>query len=278
MTGSSDVPGSRVDVFRRDEVGVFLDLAAQEGWLCDRWEFEFLLDRFPRGCLAVRLGNEPVAFVTSIKYGTSGWIGNLIVRHDLRGRGIGSDLMRRALDALDGSGVRTVWLTASEEGRPIYERLGFSVIDMVERWRGQGRDGEGARTMTVSFPDIVALDGAGWGDDRESLLSAVLERSEIHGTADGFLFIQHWQAGYQLGPWSASSETVAAELLDRAIARLGRGAPLFLDVPTGNVVAKGLLAERRFSVTGRTTLMYRGEPPRYNPGAVFALASMGSMG
>ena len=35
--------------------------------------------------------------------------------------------------------ARGVWLTASELGRPLYERRGFCVIDGVERWAREGK-------------------------------------------------------------------------------------------------------------------------------------------
>ena len=268
----------RVDNLRQEDIVPFMQLAAGEGWLCERWEFDFLLAQFPEGGLVVRATGIPVAFVTSIKYGTSGWIGNLIVAPGYRGRGLGTFLMKRALAALAGRGARTFWLTASEEGKPIYERLGFTVIDGVKRWRGEGKGKGAMRGITASIPEIVALDAAGWGDCRKSLLSAILPRSEPICTVDGFLFIQHWPAGFQLGPWSAVSLSAAVACLDRALARIGAGTLVFLDVPANNVTAAAILSERGFRVTGRTTLMYAGEKPEYDPGAVFALASMGSMG
>ena len=127
-----------IDRFRHEDLTDFLTLAAKENWICGRWELDFLLRHFPQGCLAMRIDDAPVAFITAIKYGTSGWIGNLVVSKDLRGKGIGSALMGKALAALLEAGARTVWLTASEAGRFIYERLGFDAIDAVKRWYGSG--------------------------------------------------------------------------------------------------------------------------------------------
>lgn len=266
--------------FRRGDIDPFLQLAAKERWLCDRWELEFLLRSFPDGCFVVGQDGAPVAFATTVKYGTSGWIGNLLVRHDLRGRGLGMALMSRAITALDRAGAKTIWLTASPAGRPLYEGLGFRAIDGIKRLTGTGveRAGTAAGERLIHAADMVSPDFSGWGDDRRLLLAAVAERGEVYGASGGFLVMQRWPTGMQLGPWSCRDRDLAAGLLDKAMVRAGGGCRLFLDVPLRNLTAAALLAERGFTVSGTTTLMFRGEVPDYDPGAVFALASMGSMG
>ena len=48
--------------------------------MAEAWEFEFLLEVFPQGCFCIRDDSgKGIAFVTSIRHGRSGWIGNLIV-------------------------------------------------------------------------------------------------------------------------------------------------------------------------------------------------------
>jgi GNAT superfamily N-acetyltransferase len=267
-----------IDRFKHEELSDFLALAAAENWICGRWEFDFLLGNFPQGCLAMRLDNAPVAFITAIKYGTSGWIGNLVVRKDLRGKGIGSALMGKALEALLEAGARTVWLTASEAGRFIYERLGFDVIDAVKRWYGSGSSGEGGEATDYSRTDLLALDRAGWGDDRAKIIAEALARGKVIARDGGFLISQPDTEGVQLGPWGADGPETAGALLDIARTRAGEGTRLFLDVPARNVDAAPLMHSRGFSERGSALLMFLGEKPVYEPGRIYALASMGSMG
>ena len=256
----------------------FLELASAEGWICDRWEFDFLLRTFPRGCLVARANGRAVAFVTCIKYGRSGWIGNLLVREDLRGKGIGAALMREALNSLAGAGVETVWLTASERGERIYERLGFVAIDRIKRWTGQGREGGAVASRRISTAHMVTVDHAGWGDRREAILAAVAERGTVCGGPGGFLVVQPTVGGVQLGPWGCSSREAAAKHLDKALAATGAETEVFLDVPVRNVAAAAFLSARGFRVTGTNTLMYLGHTPHYDPERIYALASFGSMG
>lgn len=93
-----------IRLFCNEDIGEFLSLAADEGWISDAWEVDFLRRNFPAGCLVCRNKGIPVAFLTSIKYEKSGWIGNLIVRKEWRGRGLGSALLDRALVVLDEAG------------------------------------------------------------------------------------------------------------------------------------------------------------------------------
>jgi ribosomal protein S18 acetylase RimI-like enzyme len=268
----------KIDRFRHEDMDTFLHLASAENWICGRGEFNFLLRHFPQGCLAVRMDGAPVAFITSIKYGKSAWIGNLVVRKEMRGKGIGSSLMKRALADLVDAGARTVWLTASEAGKRIYERSGFAVIDMVKRWFGMGTGGLDVEPGEVSTTDILAMDHSGWGDMRESILTEFLEQGTVMVCNGGFLIGQPAEGCMQLGPWGAVGRHTAKQLLDAARIRAGDGTRIFLDAPVRNVDAAVLLHSRGFTLGGSALLMYLGEKPAYDPTRIYALASMGSMG
>jgi ribosomal protein S18 acetylase RimI-like enzyme len=267
-----------IEQFTHDDIPAFLEFAAAEGWISSEWELKFLLGSFPEGCFSLKEGNQPVAFVTSIKYDKSGWIGNLIVNESMRGRGIGSRLMGRAMEALRQAAAGTVWLTASAAGKPIYERLGFVEIDVIKRWKGKGSSKKNRHIHEVFTENPIMLDALGWGEMRISLVTAVRERGEMFGTDAGFLVLQGCGAFKQAGPWGCADARDAALLLDAALDRSEESSEIVLDVPERNSVATSLLLSRGFSVLGRTSLMYFGVEPCYRPDKIYALASMGSMG
>jgi ribosomal protein S18 acetylase RimI-like enzyme len=267
-----------IDRFRHDDIDPFLHLAALEGWLCDRWELEFLLGSSPEGCFVVRGADGPMAFVTAISYGSSGWIGNLIVRSDQRGLGLGKKLMGEAIAALQRAGAETIWLTASRSGIPIYEKLGFIAIDEVKRWAGCARGDAVSIAQAVGFEELLETDRAGWSEERTALLAAVLKQGTVFGNRDGFIVRQNYAGVILLGPWGCRSTDAAADLLDRATAGVGEGRSFVLDVPVRNIAARSLLCARGFTIQGGTVLMYLGKLPAYRPDYVYALASMGSMG
>ena len=266
-----------IDRFRHEDIDDFLALARGEGWISERWEFEFLLAQFPRGCLAAWDDGEPVGYVTSIKYGESGWIGNLIVRGAFRGKGVGSALMDRALQALAGAGAETVWLTASKQGKPMYEKLGFTAVDVINRWEGKGSWRGAGKRIADSRNDILAMDYAGWGDRRDAVIDAALRRGSLFCADGAFLISQPCGDGIQVGPWGGES-VCAARLLNEVLPEAGKGARMVLDVPIRNTGQTALLMGKGFSIRSSALLMYRGKAPAYAPELICALASMGGMG
>ncbi|HLO26741.1 MAG TPA: GNAT family N-acetyltransferase [Geobacteraceae bacterium] len=266
-----------IEPFRHNDIDSFLMLAAEEGWICDRWECEFLLEQFPAGCLVAREEGLTVGFVTSIRYGESGWIGNLITRKTFRGKGIGSLLMEEAVTALTDAGAETVWLTASKLGRPIYERLGFTVVDVINRWVGKGLWKRSAGLISASRSEVMEIDYAGWGDRREALVEVTAERGRLFCAAGAFLISQPCGDGIQIGPWGGVG-SAASLLLDEALLEAGKGARIVLDVPIRNTGQTALLLGKGFSIQGSTLLMCRGKARGYAPEYVCALASLGSMG
>jgi len=263
-------------LFCNEDICEFVSLAANEDWISEAWELDFLRQTFPSGCLVCRNKGVPVAFLTSIRYQKSGWVGNLLVRKEWRGKGLGTSLLARALEVLEEAGTQTIWLTASEAGRPIYERRKFTAIDTINRWEGCGRIENGFSNN--SFKKIIELDEAGWGDQRKALLRATINRGSVSLRPEGFMVLQRWGSAIQLGPWGSTNPEAAAELLMHSIMPAENGARIFLDVPSKNQHASALLRSAGFSIRSSTTLLYRGEKPDYAPAKIYALASMGSMG
>jgi len=272
-----------IEPFRADDSAAFLELATAEGWLVEAWELDFLLAVFPEGSFCMRDSDDnPIAFVTSLRHETSGWIGNLIVATELRGQGIGEALFRMALQALHAAGAGTIWLTASNAGRPLYEKYGFKSLDTVVRWSGTGRrrhpghdrhpDSSDPST-SLSFIDLQA-----WGDRRDALLAATAGRGRLLRGESGFLVVQPCGARSQLGPFSALDSSTAAWLYDAALGSVPQGSRICTDAPLSNRSAVRLFSRRGMQVTGSTLLMYAGDRPDYRPGLLYGLATMGSCG
>jgi GNAT superfamily N-acetyltransferase len=60
-----------------------------------------------------------------------GYITNFYIQQEARGRGIGSQLLRTALDWCEGRDVHAVILWPTERSRSLYERHGFAVRDDI---------------------------------------------------------------------------------------------------------------------------------------------------
>lgn len=264
--------------FSGEYVPSFLALAETEGWICDPWEFDFLRSSLPQGCFCLKINGQPSGFITSISYGRSGWIGNLIVAPDARGKGFGTLLMNRAINALEKAGTKTIWLTASAAGEAVYKKLGFAQIDTISRWRTTAEEGEAEKGDPYRLSDLVASDASVWGEPRDALIAVTSARGAVKVSNAGFLVWQPCNGHRQIGPWVASSVKGACELLRKALRAEAKGMEVFLDAPDANSAIKYLLAEAGFMRTAQTSLMYRGAEPQYEFNYLYGFASMGSMG
>jgi GNAT superfamily N-acetyltransferase len=272
-----------IEPFRSDDIVLFLKLATDEGWVAEPWEFELLLSKFPHGCFAARgESGETVGFVTSLCLQRSGWIGNLIVAPQFRGKGVGKVLFRKTLEALRVAGARTIWLTASKSGMPLYEKHGFTRVDTIIRCIGTGRQRHGVHSER-SKRDILSvssqnLDTRAWGDRRKVLLEATSQRGQLLQNESGFLVRQPCGEAVQFGPFASLETRSALRLFDEAVGAVPSGIRIFLDAPRSNRGASRLLNRRGMRACGSNELMYAGTLPEYRPELLYGLATMGSCG
>lgn len=85
-------------------------------------------------------GNEVVGYLVARRAGEEAEILNLAVRPEHRRAGLGSQLMRTALDALGAAGAREVFLEVRESNRAadaFYRRLGFGEVGRRRRYYRQ---------------------------------------------------------------------------------------------------------------------------------------------
>ena len=72
-----------------------------------------------------RILPRPNASGVGIELGPEAIVLNVYVEPAWRGRGVGQAVMRSLLGALASRNIRRIVLHASDQGRPLYERLGF---------------------------------------------------------------------------------------------------------------------------------------------------------
>ncbi|MFD6177078.1 MULTISPECIES: GNAT family N-acetyltransferase [unclassified Isoptericola] len=65
---------------------------------------------------------------------TFGWLADVIVDPDHRGRGLGTAVVAAAMEDVAALGLARVLLRASEDGRPVYDRLGFTPVPEPGTW------------------------------------------------------------------------------------------------------------------------------------------------
>jgi GNAT superfamily N-acetyltransferase len=258
---------------------VFLALAREEGWRVPKSELELFRGPLAGDAFVLRRGEEFLGFVTAVAHERSGWIGNLLVPRDCRGRGYGALLFDHAVQVLERQGVANIWLTASSLGRPLYEKKGFAVVDGIVRWTFMTDGSSLPDGERLEAEQLLAGDARVWGESRERLLAPLVQQGQVFACGATVALLQGGDGMQVLGPW------VSAELCPREnrlllLAVLGAAAErteLVADVIESSPL-QSLLRAAGFTRQGRCDLMVRGTASGVRLSQVVSLASLGSMG
>jgi predicted N-acetyltransferase YhbS len=281
-------PGTTVRLMREMDLAGADMLRRTVGWNQTMEDWRQMLHLEPEGCFVAEMNGEIAGTVTTTCYGsTLAWIGMMLVHPQYRRQGLGTRLMRRALDYLKRKGVRCVKLDATPEGRPLYEKLGFQFESELTRWQrapqietgGVGSPGKGTRGMQEKdWLAIAEIDAAAFGVARSHLLRNFAKRSRQilvwprEGAVGGWGLLRSGANADYLGPVACRSMeggiALASDLLSAANQR-----PVFWDVPEANESAKTTAKRLGFRPLRPLMRMRKGaECVASNPGVLFAIA------
>ena len=240
-----------------DDQGFFLGLINMVGWGLTDTDYRRMLAFSPEGIFKATLGGGDVGIVVTVDYGEMAWIGNLIVVPEMRGRGIGEALMRRAMEHLEGRGVRTIRLDGVQKAIPLYRRLGFRDEYWSLRYTGRASRSPDAYAEPMRKSDLDAvteLDEAFFKGRRGHLLRWVYDRfpdlcfaSWKDGELTGFIMAKDGSDSLKVGPWICRPgyEAVAETLL-RSLMNMRVGEDVWVGCPEGNRSGVAVLERNGF--------------------------------
>ncbi len=259
----------------------FFALAGAEGWRIPEIERQLFAGPWQHCARVLAVDRCFCGLVTSVAHERNGWIGNLIVPQQLRGHGYGSRLFVAALSALQAQGMRSVWLTASLLGQPIYAKSNFKVVDTIERWVSDSRSGSGFAMQTApAAKDLLsACDQAAWGETRASLLGTLFDQGRVFAVEDSVALLQQEPGLQIIGPWYSQSGCPRAnrQLLHQILTTADADVEIVVDILSSSPI-RLLLAAAGFSCSGSNALMVHGNADVINTGMMVSLASLGSVG
>jgi ribosomal protein S18 acetylase RimI-like enzyme len=152
-----------------------VELTSAEGWVSeDNQTFEGFYQHDPNGFILAEQARKPLGICIATSYGSSGFIGELIVHPDARGIGIGTVLLIHAVNYLHQCRTRTIYLDGVPKAIPLYERNGFHKVYRSYRLSGTliGKTNPQVRAMQVNdLPAVCDLDRQAFGADRGFFLA-----------------------------------------------------------------------------------------------------------
>src|SRR2546428_5226873 len=205
--------GTRIRRLEERDIDAAIVLTGLEAWGYTREDFRRLLVLSPDGCFAAERDGRVVGVLTTTTYDGLAFLGAVIVAPELRGKGVGKEMMEAALAHLRATGVRTVRLNAYFNAIPFYERLGFQREYEVIRWHGPaGAGGERVRGVRPVRPadltGLAQMDAKYFGANRQILFARLAEEfsgtflvAERGGRLSGFIAGNPSGDSCEIGPW-----------------------------------------------------------------------------
>ena len=258
------------------------ELRALAGWnqtLAD-WERSRSIE--PEGCFAAEWNGTVTGTATVTCYGREmAWIGMVLVHPDYRRRGIGTALLKHAIDCLRARGIAPIKLDATPEGQPVYEALGFRPEWTIQRWEIPwlaapiaSTDSTAHRLVSIEAAALLTADRTAFGADRSRLLGKLLEASEVslwleterkeaRSAPAAYGMLRPGSKADYLGPAVAidaeSGLRLIEALLQEAAQTKANPRPVFWDIPDPNRPAVALARRLGFRPQRVLTRMFLGE-------------------
>lgn len=248
--------------FTPDHLDGALRLSRAADWPHRRADWDLVLG-LSQGVVALE-GERVVGTAIATAFGPVAFANMIIVDAAMRGRGLGRSLMERMMALAAPQEWR---LTATAEGFPLYQKLGFEETGQILQLQGPVaaiNPPDGVEWATpADLPAIVALDRQATGADRTALLTRLAEVGRIAvireaGGLAGFATLRAFGRGEVAGPVVARSDD-EAKLLFSFLFSTNPGGFLRADIPQTSGLAAWLQGMGLALVGGGIT-MRRGGP------------------
>ena len=262
----------RIRLLTEQDLKFAQNLRSIAGWNQTDRDWIRMLEHSPEGCFLCEYEGEPVATATTVCYGQSlAWIGMILVHPNFRRKGIARFLLEHCLDdLLNQKRIRCVKLDASQEGQPMYEKLGFREEYVLSRWAGQTQVMDAPSPQVSKFPQH--LDQQAFGADRQDYLQKLSEVSlqAIEWEA-GFGMIREGSNKMYLGPIVAQTEEAGRSLVANLM-KVTPSASIYWDIPEDNSSAVQLAEELHFQRERPLLRMWIGQLVASDPNLQWAIS------
>jgi ribosomal protein S18 acetylase RimI-like enzyme len=255
-----------------EDISAAAQLSAQAGWNQTAEDWGTLLELSPEGCLAIEVEGHLAATTTLLCYGRRlAWIGMVLTKTEYQRRGFARKLLAHTLESADKMGIETIKLDATDQGQPLYERLGFRSEQEIERWsRPGGNDAQLPAGRTSGEEPWRDLDSLVFGADRSQLLERLAQLNPPRSISRSYLFSRAGRVTAYLGPCVSENPRTARRMIEECIQNTSRA--WSWDLFPRNRDAVVLARNLGFSPKRHLVRMARGKDLREKENAIYAIA------
>ncbi|AJK89684.1 GNAT family N-acetyltransferase [Lysinibacillus fusiformis] len=257
-----------VELDQYDILGL-IELSASVGWDYDEYEIRTVMSSGKIFGHKNTTG-KIVSSAAIIPYDTNlASIGMVIVNKEYRGLGLGKKVTQKCIDSV--SKDTSIMLISTEDGKPLYETLGFITVGFVQKFLSNSyihTETFNNQDITIEkynendFNKIVELDSGAFGDMRKSFLFNRIKQSKQclvarnqKGKIIGFGLSILGPINLILGPIVAPDSQTAAMIIDKlAINHQGK---LRIDVASSNNELMFFLQKSGFVKVSEPPLMIK---------------------
>jgi predicted GNAT family N-acyltransferase len=245
----------------------YLNSIQPEGWGSIAEIHEHYLKT--KNCFCIKQtdkNNQLLGIGTGIDFKNTGWLAHIIVGKQFQNKGIGTSIVKNRIDYLQTHcGCKTITLTATDQGYPVYKKIGFidqSLYFILSRTKSLPNIMETSSNIVkinqTHYKGIEKIDRKTSGEYRIELLKPVLE--------NGFVYIKNGEVdGYYLPGLGdcgviAQSEEAGIALLNERIKNENK---IFL--PEENKCAYKYLINNGYQEVKKIHRMILGQEIVYSP-------------
>jgi GNAT superfamily N-acetyltransferase len=255
-----------------DDIPSALELSTQAGWNQRAEDWRMLIDLAPESCLAIEMDGELAATTALLCYGTRlAWLGMVLTKIKFRGQGLARRLLSEALKLADQMNVETVKLDATDQGKPLYEKLGFRSEQPVERWvrAGQGNMLAFDVQSNSLSREQLNTDKEAFGAERAQFLQKLAKRNAPLVAGNSYLLARSGSRTAYLGPCVSADAEVARSLIEGCVQKTT--AALSWDLLKQNREAEVIANDLGFTPQRCLTRMVRGKDLHGREDSIYAL-------
>jgi predicted N-acetyltransferase YhbS len=257
----------QIRMMRRDDIPLAIRLSDEERWGVTRRDMARILRLDPKGSFVASMWGKKVGLVTTTSYGQKlGWIGNVVVNQEYRGKHIGQNLVQTAIEYLLKRHTKHVALYCFDNNVKFYQKLGFKRDAPFLRLLRRTKPSLPFRKAQPEFAlsRLLSMDKRAFGVDRSRLIRNVIvtkagwctgiSNNRSSGSA---LLIKNYQDMSEFGPWVSvnAPEAETREVLRLALSKTWRK-PIEVSCLRSQGVALRLLTRNGFEVINHGHRMY----------------------